>query len=59
MSRAKVSALVIATGVGAYIFGVMSGWANAKEDSTKPVTEQYDFLKTTLWSDIKEAWRNA
>jgi hypothetical protein len=58
VSRGKVIALLLLVGGGSYVYGVMSGWANAKEDSKRPVTEQYDFTKAQLWSDIKEAWRN-
>lgn len=58
MSRKQGYALMVGGLILGYVYGVISGWANAKEDSLKPVTEQYDFVKATLWSDIKEAWRN-
>ncbi len=59
MSRTKGITLLGLAFVGGYVYGVISGWANAKEDSLKPITEQYEFNRANLWSDIKEAWRNA
>lgn len=59
MNRTKGITLLAMAFVGGYVYGVISGWANAKEDSLKPITEQYEFTRAALWTDIKEAWRSA